>query len=626
MSRYTIVSGIKSIAPHYAVVLPKETVGETDFVRITNTYNQKWMISRALYDSKVEAGTVHICNLTHASYIMGANRDKALIEAVIDLPSVKGIMVEDRVALGRDRQPRLFHSPPVEEKIYVAPNYPIKILGYAHLMKVMKGEGVYETGDLKKESKSFIEQNRMNSQRSSAASSSSLLDRPISKRSSAASSSSSAVSSNEHLDHETILPPETTIDINFNQMGIGGLSSQMDRLIRQVLISRIIDDDTRKQYNVKDIKGILLFGPPGTGKTLIAKKIGLIIKNSTITQINGPELSSKYVGETEENIRGIFSKARQTPDKTAIIIFDEIDAIGRRRGESSSNHDDKALTQLLTMIDGLGSANNVLIIGITNRKDILDPALIRSGRLECHIEIPIPTEEGRREILDIYLNPLRERNLVVDIDTSIWAKRLDSYSGADIESLIGRAKNLALTRNCDITDNTIRPSKDKLRSPIGPADMERAFEEFQPTFSKNDNVVRLYTSTHEVATELEEKFNNIYDEISLALSVPLTKPFVVNLPADESHRILACHLAKRIDLPYIRYDSYNNYLGFGSYTNCSKLNDIYFNCLQAEKSILILDCLRDVGDRALSMKMRHILEHPLDVTKQLVVIVMERDS
>jgi len=155
-------------------------------------------------------------------------------------------------------------------------------------------------------------------------------------------------------------------------MGIGGLKEQ-------VLISRIVNDEMRKQYDVKYIKGILLYGPPGTGKTLIAKNIGKIIQ-----KVNGSELSSKYYGETEGNIRNIFDKAKGNPSKLHVIIFDEIDSIGRKRGDGS-NIDDKVLTQLLTMIDGLDSSNNILIIGITNRKDILDDALTRAGRLECHI-------------------------------------------------------------------------------------------------------------------------------------------------------------------------------------------------------------------------------------------------
>lgn len=605
MSRYKIVSGNKSFATDCKVLLPIGTLGRSDYVRITNTYNQKSMISRVFYDKMVESGQIHICHLTHAMILDAANNDMATVEPISSPPTIDKILVSVNV----DGKPRLINSPEVGNLVYVAPDYLIKIVGSSQLARVVQGEGVYTP----QPSDPTVTRQAL------------LSIKDLYGRSSLHGRSSlpGPSSLDEYLDPRTIGPVETTIDVNFNQMGIGGLSQQMDRLIRQVLISRIIDDDTRREYNVKDIKGILLYGPPGTGKTLIAKKIGLIIKNSTITQINGPELSSKFVGETEEKIRGIFMKAKNTPDKTAIIIFDEIDAIGRRRGESNSHHDDKALTQLLTMIDGLGSANNVLIIGITNRKDVLDSALVRSGRLECHIEIPLPTEEGRGEILNIYLDPLRAKNLVIDVETAIWARRLDGYSGADIESLIGRAKNLALTRNCDITDNTIRPSKNKARSPIGPTDMERAFDEFQPTFSKNDDVVRLYTTTHQIPPELNEKYDTMYDEVALALSVPLTKPFIINLPADEHHRVLACYLAQRIGLPYIRYDSYSNYLGFTSYINCTKLNDIYLNCLQAEKAVLILDSLIDVGDRALSMKMRHILEHPLDVTKQLIIIVLE---
>ncbi len=415
-----------------------------------------------------------------------------------------------------------------------------------------------------------------------------------------------------------------SININFTHMGIGGLKKQMTELIQQVLISRVISEEMRTKYEVKDIRGILLYGPPGTGKTLIARNIGKIIPKSLVSKINGPELSSKFYGDTEANIRKIFDAAKSNPDKLHVIIFDEIDAIGRKRGSGQSQIDDKVLTQLLTMIDGLDSANNILVIGITNRKDILDEALIRSGRLEYHIEIALPTEEGRKEILDIYLNSLRTKGLVDNIDSDHWAKLLEGYSGADIESLIGRAKNLSLLRNCDISDNTIKSNDITKVSAMTNDDLVAAFTTYQPTFSKNDNTVQRYITNYPL--QKCEEMDILREEITLILSQPMMAPFIVihfseNIVTEE-HKVKACHLAYSLQVPYVRYVSYNDFLGKNASQNCNMLDAVYVNCLQAEKAVLILDSLADVGDRALNLRARYIMHTPLTKDKQLVIIVL----
>lgn len=299
--------------------------------------------------------------------------------------------------------------------------------------------------------------------------------------------------------NDTIESNSISIDTDFNGMGIGGLDKELSGLVKQVLISRFLTKSMRENYNVKDVKGILLYGPPGTGKTLIARNIGKLLPNSVITKVNGPELESSWTGETEANIRKIFSNAKLSPNKSHVIIFDEIDAVGRKRSDNLlAVHHDTALTQLLTEIDGLESANNVLIIGITNRKDVLDPALIRSGRIEYHIEIPLPNEQGRKEILEIYLEPLRSKNLVANIDTNKWAQRLNGYSGADIEALVTKAKNMALLRNFSLNANDIKlGNKVNMRPTIlggtifpivTDDDLEQASKEIQPISHSSNNL------------------------------------------------------------------------------------------------------------------------------------------
>ena len=592
------LSGSASQADQYHVLINSETCLENKiphnaYIQLTN--GNKSMISHVKESNSVAKGYVAIDRNTHALTLYAGSNDILVCCVYTDIPELTSALIVRLVRSQSDVEYPVFR-----ESIYVAPGYTVSTtLGNG---VVVSGTGLYKL-DPARERKQLLGPQSGN--------------RP------------SGASVREHQRvraprgaeiEEALVPTEPpTINIDFCQLGIGGLKEQMSQLIHQVLISRIIDKSMREKYAVKDIRGILLYGPPGTGKTLIARNIGKIIPNSIIKKVNGPELSSKFHGETESNIRGIFEEAKMKKDKLHVIIFDEIDAIGRKRGGGggSSHIDDKVLTQLLTMIDGLDSANNILIIGITNRKDVLDDALVRAGRLECHIEIPLPTIMGRKEIIDIYLNPLREKNLVKDMNSDEWARRLDGYSGADIESLIGRAKNLALLRNCDIDNDTIKPHVGTTPlALISQDDMINALHGFQPTFSKNDNIVQRYITNYPL--EAPDELILLKSEVDEVLSQPMNKPHVVTATTKE--RVLMCHLANSLDLPYVRYISYNEFLGKNSSENCNILNDAYINCMQAERAVLVLDSLGDVGDRALILRQRFISDNPLANNKQLIII------
>ena len=173
------------------------------------------------------------------------------------------------------------------------------------------------------------------------------------------------------------------------QMGIGGLDNQFATIFRRAFSSRLYPADIVKELGVKHVKGLLLYGPPGTGKTLIARSIGKMLTDREPKVVNGPEILNRYVGQSEENIRELFAEARAEMDEKGdnsglhIIIFDEIDAICKSRGTvgGGTGVADTVVNQLLSMIDGVNALNNVLVIGMTNRKDLLDQALLRAGRL-----------------------------------------------------------------------------------------------------------------------------------------------------------------------------------------------------------------------------------------------------
>jgi transitional endoplasmic reticulum ATPase len=194
---------------------------------------------------------------------------------------------------------------------------------------------------------------------------------------------------------------------------------------------------------IKPPTGILLFGPPGTGKTLLAKAIANESRANFIT-IKGPEILSKWVGESEKAVREIFKKAKQaTP---SIVFLDEIDAIAPRRGlGSESNIMERVVNQMLTSIDGLESMEGVIIIGATNRPDMVDPGLLRTGRFDRLIQIPAPDEKERLRIFEIHTKDMPLKN----VSLGTLAKETVGYSGADIEGVCREAGMLALRENID---------------------------------------------------------------------------------------------------------------------------------------------------------------------------------
>jgi len=198
-----------------------------------------------------------------------------------------------------------------------------------------------------------------------------------------------------------------------------------------------------ERLQTKPPKGILLFGPPGTGKTLLAKAVANESECNFIA-VKGPELLSKWVGESEKGVREIFRKARQA--SPSIIFFDEIDALVPKRGtyQGSSHVTESVVSQILTELDGMEELKNVTILAATNRPDMLDEALLRPGRLERHIYVPAPDEESRKMIFGVYLGGDTGSILAKDVDIDSMVKQTDGYVGADIEALVREAKMAAM--------------------------------------------------------------------------------------------------------------------------------------------------------------------------------------
>jgi len=228
---------------------------------------------------------------------------------------------------------------------------------------------------------------------------------------------------------------------------IGGLENAKQEL-REAVEWPLKYPENFEKFGVKPPKGVLIYGPPGTGKTLLAKAVANE-SDSNFIAIKGPELLSKWVGESEKGVREVFRKARQTAP--TVIFFDEIDSIASTRGGGSSDSGvtQRVVNQLLTEIDGMEELEDVAIIAATNRIDIIDPALLRPGRFDRHVKVDDPDEETRLAIFGVHTQnmPLAE-----DVDLKYLAKNTGGYVGADIEAVCREAVMLTLRHDMNAED------------------------------------------------------------------------------------------------------------------------------------------------------------------------------
>ena len=298
------------------------------------------------------------------------------------------------------------------------------------------------------------------------------------------------------------------LGMNFD--AVGGLDAQLNTIVRRVLASRA-NPEAARRLGISHVKGILLSGPPGCGKTLLARELARLLGAREPQIVNGPEILDKFIGEAEKRVRDLFMPAEmeyaQVGDDSAlhIIILDEMDAIARKRGSASSDTTgvrDSVVNQLLAKMDGVKQANNVLVVGLTNRPELLDPALLRPGRLEVQLRVELPDAGGRRDIFRIHTRQMREagglskpaEDMIENLSDSGLAAQSEKFTGAEIAGLVRSAASFALARSVQQLDKEGDESLDFLDSEEGKvsiADFNQALKEVRPSLGKQDSLLQM---------------------------------------------------------------------------------------------------------------------------------------
>jgi len=253
---------------------------------------------------------------------------------------------------------------------------------------------------------------------------------------------------------------ETVVEIpNVTWEDIGGLEG-VKKNLQELILYPIDHPEKFHKFGMQPSKGVLFYGPPGCGKTLLAKAVANECSSNFIS-IKGPELLTMYFGESEANVRDIFDKARTAAP--CVLFFDELDSVGIARGGGGGGGDaggasDRVLNQLLTEMDGVGSKKNLFFIGATNRPDILDEALIRPGRLDQLIYIPLPDKPSRVNIVKAVL---RKSPTNPNVNVDFLAELTDGFTGADITEMCQRATKAAIRESIEAEEQRKALMKDQ---------------------------------------------------------------------------------------------------------------------------------------------------------------------
>lgn len=386
----------------------------------------------------------------------------------------------------------------------------------------------------------------------------------------------------------------------FEDMGIGGLENEFSAIFRRAFASRIFPPGLVERMGIQHVRGILLYGPPGTGKTLIARQIGKMLNAREPKVINGPEVLNKYVGQSEENIRAMFADAekeyKEKGDESGlhIIIFDELDAVCKQRGSGTGGTGvgDSVVNQLLSKLDGVNQLNNILLIGMTNRMDMIDEALLRPGRLEVHMEISLPDEGGRAQILKIHTTKMRKNNVLEsDVNVEELAKLTKNFSGAEINGLVKAASSYAFSRHTKV-GTMASISSDVENMKVNREDFLHALEDVKPLFGAAEEelgqrvrggIIHFSPFINDILDEARLFINQVRKGSTPVLSVAL------HGPRGSGKTALAAKMSMDSQFPFIRLVSPEDMVGFSDMQKIQQLERVFRDAYKSALSIIVID-------------------------------------
>uniref|UniRef100_A0A6Q2Y297 Vesicle-fusing ATPase n=1 Tax=Esox lucius TaxID=8010 RepID=A0A6Q2Y297_ESOLU len=399
-------------------------------------------------------------------------------------------------------------------------------------------------------------------------------------------------------------------DWNFERMGIGGLDKEFSDIFRRAFASRVFPPDIVEQMGCKHVKGILLFGPPGCGKTLMARQIGKMLNAREPKVVNGPEILNKYVGESEANIRKLFADAEDEQKRLGansglhIIIFDEIDAICKQRGSmaGSTGVHDTVVNQLLSKIDGVEQLNNILVIGMTNRPDLIDEALLRPGRLEVKMEIGLPDEKGRVQILNIHTAKMRQFNLLGgDVDVKELAAETKNYSGAELEGLVRAAQSTAMNRHIKAS-TTVEVDVEKAETlQVHRDDFLASLEnDIKPAFGTNAEDYASYIMNGIIrwgdpVTAVLDDGELLVQQAKNSDRTPLVSVLLEG-PPNSGKTALAAKISEDSQFPFIKICSPDKMIGHSEIAKCQAIKKIFEDAYKSQLSCVVVDDIERLLD------------------------------
>lgn len=399
-------------------------------------------------------------------------------------------------------------------------------------------------------------------------------------------------------------------DFKFEDLGVGGLDKEFTKIFRRAFASRIFPPAVIEKLGITHVKGLLLYGPPGTGKTLIARKIGKMLNAKEPKIVNGPEILSKYVGSSEENIRNLFKdaeaeyKAKGDDSSLHIIIFDELDSVFKQRGSrgDGTGVGDNVVNQLLAKMDGVDQLNNILVIGMTNRKDLIDIALLRPGRFEVQVEIHLPDEAGRIQIFEIQTKKMRENKMMdSDVDLAELAKLTKNFSGAEIEGLVKSASSFAINKTVNIGKGATKLNqKDIAQLKVTRTDFLNALNEVVPAFGINEEDLKTcveggiitYSDRVDSIMKNGERYVRQVRESEKSRLVSL----LIHGPPGSGKTALAAAIALKSEFPFIRLISPSELSGMSESAKIAYIDNTFRDAYKSPLNILVIDSIETLVD------------------------------